>query len=78
MAVGLAFAYAASFFIQMVFNDAISEIMATFSTAYLGYYVGEELLGVSGLLTVVTIGVTMALLCELLAASLGLSRNVFS
>ena len=43
--------------LSRVFNDAVVEITITLASTYFTYYVGDELLGVSGVLAVVTLGV---------------------
>ena len=40
-----------------VFNDALVEIAITLASTYITFYIGEELLGVSGVLAVVTLGI---------------------
>ena len=43
--------------LSRVFNDAVVEITITLASTYFTYYVGDVLLGVSGVLAVVTLGV---------------------
>lgn len=45
--------------IAHVYNDAVVEITITLASTYITYYIGEELLGVSGVLAVVTLGIEM-------------------
>lgn len=45
------------FWLSRVFNDALVEITITLASTYITYYVGEGLLGVSGVLAVVTLGI---------------------
>lgn len=45
------------FWLSVVFNDALVEITITLASAYITYYIGEGLLGVSGVLAVVTLGI---------------------
>lgn len=45
------------FWLQRVFNDAMVEITITLASTYLTYYIGEEILGVSGVLAVVMLGI---------------------
>ena len=42
--------------LSRVFNDAVVEITITLASTYFTYYVGDVLLGVSGVLAVVTLG----------------------
>lgn len=43
--------------LSRVFNDAVVEITITLASTYFTYYVGDVLLGVSGVLAVVTLGI---------------------
>jgi len=47
----------AIFWLSYVFNDYLVEIMITLVSTYLTYYIGEEVLQVSGVLAVVTMGI---------------------
>ncbi|XP_078333950.1 sperm-specific sodium:proton exchanger-like isoform X2 [Crassostrea virginica] len=47
------------FCLSRVFNDALVEITITLASTYLTFYIGEEYLGVSGVLATVVLGVTM-------------------
>lgn len=40
-----------------MFNDALVEITITLASTYLTFYVGEEVLGISGVLAVVMLGI---------------------
>ncbi|KAL5006670.1 hypothetical protein ScPMuIL_015476 [Solemya velum] len=48
------------FWLSKIFNDALAEITITLASTYLTYYIGEELLHLSGVLAVVVLGVTMS------------------
>ncbi|XP_068761684.1 sperm-specific sodium:proton exchanger-like [Montipora capricornis] len=45
------------FWLQHVFNDALVEISITLASAYLTFYIGEEVLGISGVIAVVMLGI---------------------
>lgn len=45
------------FWLQHVFNDALVEITITLASTYLTFYIGEEVLGVSGVIAVVMLGI---------------------
>ena len=45
------------FWLSRVFNDALVEITITLASTYVTFYIGEELLHVSGVLAVVTLGI---------------------
>ncbi|CAG7734239.1 unnamed protein product [Allacma fusca] len=45
--------------LSLIFNDATVEITITLVAAYLTYYIGEDILGVSGVMAVVVLGITM-------------------
>ncbi|CAD7698090.1 unnamed protein product [Ostreobium quekettii] len=62
--VGIAYGVAASTWINFVFNDMVVEVAITFITAYLTYYTAEVLLEMSGVLSVVGLGITMAVLAR--------------
>ncbi|XP_035704724.1 sodium/hydrogen exchanger 8 isoform X2 [Folsomia candida] len=47
------------FCLSKVFNDPSVEVSITLASAYLTFYVGEEVLGVSGILAVVLLGLTL-------------------
>lgn len=40
-----------------MFNDALVEITITLASTYLTFYIGEEVLGVSGVIAVVMLGI---------------------
>lgn len=44
------------FWLSHVFNNALVEITITLASTYATYYIGEELLNVSGVLAIVTLG----------------------
>lgn len=46
--------------LSRVFNDAVVEITITLVATYITYYVGEAVLGVSGVMAVVILGITMS------------------
>eukprot|EP01012_Entosiphon_sulcatum_P042027 TRINITY_DN5595_c0_g1_i1.p1 TRINITY_DN5595_c0_g1~~TRINITY_DN5595_c0_g1_i1.p1 ORF type:complete len:1094 (+),score=187.77 TRINITY_DN5595_c0_g1_i1:26-3307(+) len=48
-----------TYFIKKTFNDSLVEVTATISGAYLTYYIGQELLQVSGVLAIVAFGLVM-------------------
>ena len=45
------------FWLSRVFNDALVEITITLASAYMTFYIGENFLGVSGVLAIVTLGI---------------------
>ena len=45
------------FWLSRVFNDALVEITITLASAYVTFYIGENFLGVSGVLAIVTLGI---------------------
>lgn len=47
------------FSLSRIFNDAVVEITLTLCGTYLTYYIGESVLGVSGVMAVVILGITM-------------------
>ena len=47
------------FWLSHVFNDALVEITITLASTYVTFYIGEALLGVSGVLAVVTLGIEL-------------------
>ncbi|XP_033751585.1 sodium/hydrogen exchanger 10-like isoform X2 [Pecten maximus] len=47
------------FCLSRIFNDALTEITITLASTYITYYMGEVFLGVSGVLSVVVLGVAM-------------------
>lgn len=54
---GYAMARLTIWWLSRVFNDAVVEITITLASTYFTYYVGDDLLGVSGVLAVVTLGI---------------------
>ena len=56
---GYIMARLAIFWLSRVFNNAVVEITITMASAYITYYIGDALLGVSGVLAVVTLGLEM-------------------
>lgn len=48
------------FCLSKIFNDAVVEITITLVSAYLTYYIAEDVLGVSGVCAVVLLGITMS------------------
>ncbi|XP_071100546.1 sperm-specific sodium:proton exchanger-like [Haliotis cracherodii] len=59
-AFGLLMAKLTLFWLSRIFNDALAEITITLASTYITFYVGEEFLGVSGVLSVVVLGVVMS------------------
>ncbi|ESO95291.1 hypothetical protein LOTGIDRAFT_160411 [Lottia gigantea] len=59
-AFGLVMAKITLFWLSRIFNDCLSEITITLASTYLTYYIGEQFLGVSGVLAVVVLGVVMS------------------
>lgn len=57
MALGLISGKFVVLWLQHVFNDAMVEIAITLSSTYLVFYLGENILGVSGVLAVVMLGI---------------------
>jgi sodium/hydrogen exchanger 10/11 len=45
------------FWLSRVFNDALVEITITLASTYITFYIGENFLGVSGVLAIVTLGI---------------------
>lgn len=58
-AVGIACGIVATLWIKCVFSNLYLEISLTFVTAYLTFYLAEDILGVSGVLAVVAFGIFM-------------------
>ena len=56
-ALGYVIAKATILWLSHVYSDALVEIAITLASAYITYYVGEQLLKVSGVLAVVTLGI---------------------
>ncbi|CAG7822907.1 unnamed protein product [Allacma fusca] len=58
-ALGFVMGKIAVYCLSLIFNDATVEITITLVAAYMTYYVGEDILGVSGVMAVVALGITM-------------------
>eukprot|EP00210_Caulerpa_lentillifera_P006651 g6354.t1 len=58
-AIGILFGLAATFWIQYIYNDLLTEISLTLVSAYLTFYVAEDVAEVSGVLAVVALGLFM-------------------
>ena len=58
-AIGILFGLGATFWIQYIYNDLLTEISVTLVTAYLTFYVAEDVAEVSGVLAVVALGLFM-------------------
>jgi len=63
-ALGAAFGFAASMWINYVYNDLVVEVAITIVTAYLAYFTADDLAGVSGVLATVALGITMAVMAR--------------
>ncbi|KAK9814099.1 hypothetical protein WJX72_000644 [[Myrmecia] bisecta] len=59
-AVGLAFGIAVIVWLRFIYSDDMVEITTTIIAAYGAFIVGNDILGVSGVLAVVTLGIFMA------------------
>ncbi|RZC92294.1 hypothetical protein C5167_026930 [Papaver somniferum] len=57
--IGLAFGVASVLWLGYIFNDTVIEISLTLSVSYLAYFAAQEGAGVSGVLTVVILGMEM-------------------
>jgi NhaP-type Na+/H+ and K+/H+ antiporters len=57
---GLVMARIVMFWLKRVFNDAMVEIVVILATAYLTFYIAEEFLHVSGVLSLFGLGITMS------------------
>lgn len=64
VALGLAFGLASSFWLGIIFNDTVIEITLTLSVSYLAYFTAEDGAGVSGVLTVMTLGMFYAVVAR--------------
>ncbi len=53
---GLVMAKITTMWLSYIFNDAMVEISITLASTYLTFYFGESVLGVSGVLAVVVLG----------------------
>lgn len=53
---GLAFGIASILWLGFIFNDTVIEISLTLAVSYIAFFTGQEGIGVSGVLTVMTLG----------------------
>ncbi|KAJ7546491.1 hypothetical protein O6H91_08G041700 [Diphasiastrum complanatum] len=60
VALGLGFGLMAVLWLGAVFNDTVIEITVTFTTSYLAFYTAQNEANVSGVLTVMTVGIFFA------------------
>ncbi|KAG0600449.1 hypothetical protein M758_11G035100 [Ceratodon purpureus] len=60
LALGLLFGIVSVFWVGLVFNDTIIEITITFTASYMAFFVAEQSAKVSGVLTVMTVGIFFA------------------
>ncbi|CAE5957492.1 unnamed protein product [Arabidopsis arenosa] len=58
--IGLAFGFASVFWLKFIFNDTMVQITVTLSASYFAYYTAQEWAGVSGILTVMILGMFFA------------------
>ncbi|KAG7597045.1 Cation/H+ exchanger [Arabidopsis suecica] len=58
--IGLAFGFASVFWLKFIFNDTVVQITVTLSASYFAYYTAQEWAGVSGILTVMILGMFFA------------------
>ncbi|AEE29198.1 Cation/H+ exchanger [Arabidopsis thaliana x Arabidopsis arenosa] len=58
--IGLAFGIASVFWLKFIFNDTVAQITVTLSASYFAYYTAQEWAGVSGILTVMILGMFFA------------------
>ncbi|CAL9215004.1 unnamed protein product [Arabidopsis halleri] len=58
--IGLAFGFASVFWLKFIFNDTVVQITVTLSASYFAYYTAQEWAGVSGILTVMILGMVFA------------------
>ncbi|KAJ4915789.1 Sodium/hydrogen exchanger 8 [Raphanus sativus] len=58
--IGVAFGIASVFWLRFVFNDIVVQITVTLSVSYFAYYTAQEWAEVSGILTVMTLGMFFA------------------
>ncbi|VYS46087.1 unnamed protein product [Arabidopsis thaliana] len=58
--IGLAFGIASVFWLKFIFNDTVVQITVTLSASYFAYYTAQEWAGVSGILTVMILGMVFA------------------
>lgn len=64
VALGLAFGIASFFWLGIIFNDTVIEITLTLSVSYLAYFTAENGAEVSGVLTVMTLGMFYAVVAR--------------
>lgn len=60
VALGLAFGLVSVLWLGVIFNDTVIEITLTLTASYMAYYTAEDEAGVSGVLTVMTVGIFFA------------------
>lgn len=60
VAVGLAFGIASVLWLGFIFNDAVIEITLTLAVSYIAYFTAQDAIDVSGVLTVMTLGMFYA------------------
>ncbi|KAL8157683.1 sodium/hydrogen exchanger 8-like isoform X2 [Apium graveolens] len=58
--IGIAFGLASVLWLKYVFNDTVIEITLTLAVSYIAYFTAQEWLDVSGILTVMTLGMFYA------------------
>ncbi|CAN6878854.1 unnamed protein product [Brassica oleracea] len=58
--IGVAFGITSVFWLRFVFNDIVVQITVTLSVSYFAYYTAQEWAGVTGILTVMTLGMFFA------------------
>lgn len=60
VALGLALGLVSVLWLGVIFNDTVIEITLTLAASYIAYYTAEDEAGVSGVLTVMTVGIFFA------------------
>ncbi|KAM0964342.1 hypothetical protein ACFX2C_020402 [Malus domestica] len=58
--IGLAFGIVSVLWLMFIFNDTVIEITLTLAVSYVAYFIAQESVGVSGVLTVTTLGMFYA------------------
>ncbi|CAH8252330.1 unnamed protein product [Arabidopsis lyrata] len=58
--IGIAFGIASVFWLKFIYNDTVVQITVTLSASYFAYYTAQEWAGVSGILTVMILGMFFA------------------
>ncbi|KAG7979698.1 hypothetical protein I3843_05G144300 [Carya illinoinensis] len=58
--IGLAFGIISVLWLGVIFNDTVIEITLTLAVSYIAYFIGQEGVDVSGILTVMTLGMFYA------------------